>query len=183
METTQKRSRPRIRDGSQYLIVDRKARPAIHEATIREGVPADHAQAREIQQAAFGHEHWPFGDDPLKVAELAGGEMMAYLVWRRTFTDEFEILSLATHPKHQRKGVARALIHEFCSAHRGDVFLEVRESNHGAIAFYKSMGFGKTGVRHAYYGDNGEGAVVMKLRNSDRFSSMASPGRRLRHRK
>ena len=164
METSQLRSKIRIRDGSQYLIVDRSARPVIHEATIREGVPADHAPAKEVQLAAFGEAHWPFGDEPFKVAELAGGEMMGYMVWRRTFTDEFEILSLATHPRHRRKGVARALVHEFCSAHKGDVFLEVRESNAGAIAFYESMGFEKTGIRHSYYGDNGEGAIVMKLR-------------------
>ncbi len=164
MEANQKRSRRKIRDGSQYLIVERKGRPVITEATIREGVPADHARATEIQQAAFGHEHWPFGDEPFKVAELTGGEMMGYLVWRQTFTDEFEILSLATHPMHRRKGVARALIHDFCSRHRGDVFLEVRDSNDGAIAFYESMGFEKSGIRHAYYGDTGEGAIVMKLR-------------------
>jgi ribosomal-protein-alanine acetyltransferase len=160
---------PRIRDGSQYLIVERTVHdpnipPVFREATIREGVPADHAPAREIQQAAFGHVHWPFGDEPFKVAEFAGGEMMGYMVWRRTFDDEFEILSLAVHPGHRRKGVARALVHEFCSAHKGDVFLEVRESNRGAIAFYESLGFERTGVRHAYYGDSGEGAIVMKLR-------------------
>jgi len=167
MGSNQNNSRLRIRDGSQYLIVERKTRPVIHEATIREGVPADHAPAEEIQKAAFGDVHWPFGDEPFKVAELAGGEMMAYLVWRQTFTEEFEILSIATHPRHRRKGVARALIHEFCTAHRGDVFLEVRESNHGAIAFYESMGFEKTGIRHSYYGDNGEGAIIMKLHNAD----------------
>jgi ribosomal protein S18 acetylase RimI-like enzyme len=163
MVLERKRSRLRIRDGSQYLIVDPKHVPVIHEATIREGVPADYAQAEAIQQAAFGGVHWPFGDEPFKVAELAGGEMMAYMVWRQTFTDEFEILSLATHPKHRRKGVARALLHEFCSTHKGNLFLEVRESNHGAVAFYVSMGFEKTGIRHAYYGNTGEGAVVMKL--------------------
>ncbi|HEY3839513.1 MAG TPA: GNAT family N-acetyltransferase [Bryobacteraceae bacterium] len=169
MGTNQPGSKTRIRDGSQYLIVERKTvdhrtRPMIHEATIRDGVPADHAGAREIQMAAFGDVHWPFGDEPLKVAEIAGGEMLGYLVWRRTFDDEFEILSLATHPKHRRKGVARALIHDFCARHKGDVFLEVRESNLGAIAFYESIGFERTGVRHAYYGNNSEGAIVMKLR-------------------
>lgn len=163
MVATRKYPGTKIRAGSQYLIVDRKERPVISEATIRDGGPADHAQAEDIQRAAFGQLHWPFGDDPLKVAELRGGEMMGYLVWRRTFTDEFEILSLATHPRHQRKGVARALVHEFRSGHRGSVFLEVRESNDGAIAFYESLGFERTGVRHAYYGSNGEGAVVMRL--------------------
>jgi ribosomal-protein-alanine acetyltransferase len=153
-----------MRAGSQYLIVDRKSRPVISEAVIREGVPADHAPAEEIQRYAFGFVHWPFGDDPFKVAELAGGEMIAYMAWRRTFTDEYEILSLATHPDHRRKGVARALVRAFCAKHKGDVFLEVRESNHSAIAFYEAMGFTRTGVRHSYYGDTGEGAIVMKLR-------------------
>ena len=163
MGSNQLRSKRKIRDGSQYLIVERKKELVIHEAVIRDGVPADHAPAREIQQAAFGSEHWPFGEEPFKVAELASGEMMGYMVWRSTYTNEFEILSLATHPQHRRKGIARALVHEFCSGHKGDVFLEVRESNHGAIAFYESMGFAKTGVRHAYYADNGDGAIVMKL--------------------
>ncbi len=91
------------------------------------------------------------------------GQTVAYLVWRRTFTDEFEILSIATHPDHRRKGLARALIHEFCAGNRGDVFLEVRESNVGGLAFYRRLGFSQTGVRHSYYADNGDGAVVMKL--------------------
>jgi ribosomal protein S18 acetylase RimI-like enzyme len=163
MVTSQKRSTLKVRDGSQYLIVDRKSRPVICEAVIREGVPADHAPAAALQLEAFGDVHWPFGDDePFKVAEI-DGEIAAYLVWRRTFTDEFEILSIATHPRHRRKGLARALIHEFCSAYRGDVFLEVRETNLGAVAFYETLGFRSTGVRHSYYTDNGDGAIVMKL--------------------
>jgi len=97
MGPNQKHSKPKVRDGSQYLIVERKSRPVISVSVIRDGAPADHAAAEAIQMEAFGHVHWPFGDEPFKVAELAGGEMMGYMVWRRTFTDEFEILSLATH--------------------------------------------------------------------------------------
>lgn len=158
----EKHSKLRIRDGSQYLIVQRTGAPVISEAVIREGVPADHGPASAVQVAAFGQVHWPFGDEPFKVAEI-DGQTVAYLVWRRTFTDEFEILSIATHPDHRRKGLARALIHEFCAGNRGDVFLEVRESNVGGLAFYRRLGFSQTGVRHSYYADNGDGAVVMKL--------------------
>lgn len=157
-----KRSKLKVRDGSQYLIVDRKSVPVIREFIIREGVPADYAPATAVQTAAFGGIHWPFGDEPLKVAEI-DGEVVAYLVWRRTFTDEFEILSIATHPSYRRKGLARALIHEFCAAHKGNIFLEVRESDVGAIAFYEALGFSRTGVRHSYYADNGDGAIIMKL--------------------
>lgn len=164
MGSNQRHSKPRVRAGSQYLIVDRNSTPVICEATIREGVPADHAAAEAIQQAAFGGVHWPFGEEPFHVAELVSGEMIGYMVWRRTFTDEFEILSIATHPGHRRKGIGRALLHAFSAKNKGDVFLEVRESNQSAIAFYQAMGFEKTGVRHAYYGDSGEGAIIMKLR-------------------
>ena len=163
METRHRHPRRRLRGGSQYLIVERKPKPVIHEATIRDGAAADHGPAEAIQRAAFGEAHWTFGDEPLKVAELSNGEMLGYLVWRRTFDDEYEILSIATHPQHQRKGVARALIHEFCCQHKGNVFLEVRESNGGAIAFYEALGFVRTGIRHAYYGNTGEGAIIMKL--------------------
>jgi|ERR1043166_6700 len=164
MGARQGSSRQRIRDGSQYLIVDPTNRTLITEITIREGVPADHVQAIEVQKAAFGQVHWPFGEDAFRIAEMADGEMVGYLVWRPTYTDEFEILSIATQPKHQRKGVARALLREFCAAYKGDLFVEVRESNSVAIAFYSSMGFGETGIRHSYYGDTGEGAIIMKLR-------------------
>jgi len=162
MGSIQKRSKLKVHDGSQYLIVDRKNSPVISEFIIREGMPADYAPATAVQTAAFGNTHWPFGDEPLIVAEI-DGEVAAYMVWRRTFADEFEILSIATHPRHQRKGLARALIHEFCSAKKGNIFLEVRESNLGAIAFYEALGFRRTGLRHSYYADNSDGAVVMKL--------------------
>ncbi len=154
---------PTDRDDSQYLIVERKVPSVISVPVIRDGEPADYRAAEAIQMAAFGSVHWTFGDEPFKVAETIGGETIAYLVWRQTFTDEYEILSIATHPGHRRKGVARALIDDFRSAHKGDVFLEVRESNAAAIALYEHAGFVKAGVRHAYYSSDDEAAVVMKL--------------------
>jgi [ribosomal protein S18]-alanine N-acetyltransferase len=169
MGSNQQQQKLRLRDGSQSLIVERTGRPVTYEMLIREGAQADHAAAEELQNAAFGEAPWQFGDDRFYVAELADGEMLGYLVWRQTFTDEFEILSIAVHPTQQRKGVGRALMQEFLAANvsvlnRGDVFLEVRESNVGAIEFYQSMGFETTGVRPAYYSDSGERAIVMRLR-------------------
>jgi ribosomal-protein-alanine N-acetyltransferase len=138
--------------------------PAARQIVIRKGTTADHRAAEAIQLAAFGHVHWPFRDDLFLVAEL-DGEMAAYMVWRQTaYPDEFEILSFATHPRHQRKGLARRLMEAFRRERRGDCFLEVRESSAGARAFYQTMGFEETGTRHAYYKNNSEGAIVMKLR-------------------
>jgi ribosomal-protein-alanine N-acetyltransferase len=39
--------------------------------------------------------------------------------------------------------------------------LEVRTSNHGAIAMYEHFGFRRAGHRRRYYHDNGEDALIM----------------------
>ena len=41
--------------------------------------------------------------------------------------------------------------------------LEVRVSNHGAIAMYERLGFRRAGRRRRYYSDNGEDAMIMWL--------------------
>jgi ribosomal-protein-alanine N-acetyltransferase len=43
------------------------------------------------------------------------------------------------------------------------LLLEVRASNAPALALYRSAGFFEHGVRRAYYSDNGEDAVEMRL--------------------
>jgi ribosomal-protein-alanine N-acetyltransferase len=67
----------------------------------------------------------------------------------------------------RRKGAARALMEEAAQRGRraGAVLatLEVRRSNHGAIALYRSLGYRQVGIRPNYYVDEGEDAIVMVL--------------------
>jgi len=87
--------------------------------------------------------------EPLKPALVA-----AYCLHRQVL-DELEILQLATHPSHQRQGLARRLIGEVlgcagrsnCAA----AFLEVRRSNIAALALYQGAGFRVCGLRRGYY--------------------------------
>ncbi|MEI9967207.1 MAG: GNAT family N-acetyltransferase [Terracidiphilus sp.] len=44
-----------------------------------------------------------------------------------------------------------------------EITLEVRASNHAALAFYSRAGFSQTGTRPAYYADPVEDAVLMRL--------------------
>jgi len=44
------------------------------------------------------------------------------------------------------------------------VFLDVRESNESAIAFYEKWGFCKKGRRAGYYHDPEEAAIVMEMK-------------------
>jgi [ribosomal protein S18]-alanine N-acetyltransferase len=77
--------------------------------------------------------------------------------------DEAHVLTVAVHPDHRRRGLATALLTGAlaAAAERGATAatLEVRESDDGAQALYRRLGFVAAGVRPGYYCD--EGAVIM----------------------
>ena len=90
-------------------------------------------------------------------------EENGFLVARTLAADEHEILNLAVTPDSRRKGVARALLGSALESFHGSVFLEVRESNGVAQAFYKSLGFKELSRRQGYYSSPSEAGIVMKF--------------------
>ena len=80
---------------------------------------------------------------------------------------ECHLLTLCVAPEFQRRGFGRrlfALLLERAARLGAETcFLEVRRSNAGAIALYRSMGFNQVGERKGYYpnGAQPEDAVVM----------------------
>jgi ribosomal-protein-alanine N-acetyltransferase len=113
---------------------------------------------------------WPeAGFDPLLgpftcVAVTEDGTVAAYVVARGVL-DEAEILNLAVHPDHARRGLGTALvqavIQDLGRAGARRVFLEVRVSNAGAQAFYTRLGFEARGWRRGYYTHPREDALVL----------------------
>jgi ribosomal-protein-alanine N-acetyltransferase len=97
-----------------------------------------------------------------------GARVCAFINYWLVGGDELQIMNIAVDPEHRRRGYAHALLQEaITSAWNGGVqslFLEVRESNHGAQALYTRFGFQTIGVRPHYYSDNHEDAFVMQLR-------------------
>jgi [ribosomal protein S18]-alanine N-acetyltransferase len=89
------------------------------------------------------------------------------IVVGRQVLDEAEILNLAVTTGMRRQGEGRALVshilQRFAEHTVSRVFLEVRESNTGAIAFYRGLGFQAVGARRDYYRDPTEAAMVMEL--------------------
>lgn len=78
--------------------------------------------------------------------------------------DEAEILTLAVHPAHRRRGLAKLLLSRF-SEEAGSVgvkrvFLDVAEDNIVARNLYTTAGFSLSGRRKAYYSD-GQDAMIM----------------------
>lgn len=81
---------------------------------------------------------------------------------------EAEILTIAVHPDMRRQHIAKTLLteaHAFAkTANVEEVFLEVADQNHAAIALYESAGYTRQGIRKDYYtGPKGEhiSAIVM----------------------
>lgn len=80
-------------------------------------------------------------------------------------SDESEILNLAVHPGARRQGVGSAildaLLAECDRRNFRQVALEVRVSNAGAIALYRSRGFETVGIRRRFYTAPVEDAYTM----------------------
>ena len=81
--------------------------------------------------------------------------------------DEGEILRIAIRKNMRMAGMGKKLLssvlNEMMKSGCSSAFLEVRASNNGAAAFYKSVGFEEIGIRKGYYRDNGEDAKLFKL--------------------
>ncbi|HKO03502.1 MAG TPA: ribosomal protein S18-alanine N-acetyltransferase [Candidatus Acidoferrales bacterium] len=99
------------------------------------------------------------------VADHAGE--IAGFVLARYAGGEMEILNLAVARDARRKGTGRALVRAAINqgAARGAAraFLEVRESNAAALAFYASLGFAPAGRRSGYYRDPVEDALLLTV--------------------
>jgi ribosomal-protein-alanine N-acetyltransferase len=102
----------------------------------------------------------------VNVAELRD-TIAGYIVYWIVL-NEVHLLNLAVHPNWRRIGIASALIHHLVhtakTENTTEIYLEVRVSNRSAQTLYRKFGFKPIGIRHGYYSDNDEDAVVMCLR-------------------
>jgi tRNA threonylcarbamoyladenosine biosynthesis protein TsaB len=95
------------------------------------------------------------------------GEEIIGFVSGRPMGEEGEILNLAMKPKSRKRGIGKTLVQQLLQvfAQKGvlKVFLEVRKSNSGAIAFYERLGFRQVRERPAYYGNPPESALILAI--------------------
>jgi len=141
----------------------------MEEVVIRDGRAGDLMGIAAIQAESPEVPGWPVEDYlsyQLDVAEHAG-EIVGFLVTRRLVEGEAEVLNVAVARSARRRGVARRLLRQAMARWPGAWFLEVRESNLGAQACYRELGFREVGKRPGYYlsreGNSTEGGIVMEL--------------------
>lgn len=81
----------------------------------------------------------------------------------RVIADEAELLTIATHPHMQRRGLARACMRTWHQTARGlgatRGFLDVAADNRPALALYTACGYRRCGLRPGYYPRRDGGAV------------------------
>ena len=83
----------------------------------------------------------------------------------QVFGKEVHVTNMAVEPESRRAGFASALLLECVriGLERGArwLTLEVRSGNKEARLFYLEFGFEELGLRHRYYTDTGEDAIIM----------------------
>jgi ribosomal-protein-alanine N-acetyltransferase len=97
------------------------------------------------------------------LAAFDGATMTGYLICSR-YDTVWHLMNVSVDPDRRRERIATALLTaliERIGDPQGQLTLEVRQSNHGAIALYERFGFRSAGIRRRYYQDNGEDAVIM----------------------
>ncbi len=101
---------------------------------------------------------------------ISGRPLLGYAIFHLLGSDS-ELLSIATRESEQRKGIGTQLLTEGLDKLNEDgdqCFLEVRDSNTKARAFYEKNGFKLYNIRKKYYSD-GEDAALYKFTRSCPF--------------
>ena len=126
----------------------------------------------EIEKLCFSD---PWSESSI-AAELTGrlscwlvavddGAVVGY-IGSQSVLGESDMMNVAVHPAHRRRGIAEALIRalsrELMLAGNRCLTLEVRASNASAIALYEKLGFDMVGRRPNYYRHPKEDAIIMR---------------------
>lgn len=124
---------------------------------IRRLGPSDAPLMSTIHRKSFPA-GWPPDEMRLHIDKdlcLGLGDPLAAFILVQIGGDQADILTIATHPDHRRKGLARKLLSAAETALREDnvltLFLDVSELNDSAKSLYKSCGYQAVGRRPRYY--------------------------------
>ncbi len=134
---------------------------------VRKGGAVDLPKVRALQAEALPSSKW----DPIHYLShefytaYYDGALAGFLVARRTADDEREILNIAVAEPYRRLRIGERLLRSMMdNPVKGEIFLEVRESNTGAQRLYERVGFQTIGRRPNYYDDPPETALIMRIK-------------------
>ena len=110
---------------------------------------------------------WAVIKEEIKEVRKSNGKAAGFIsVW--CVCGEAEINNIGVLEKFRRMGIAKALFDSAYNAAKAEKwYLEVRESNLGAISFYEKLGFERVGMRKNFYTAPTENAVLMALQPTE----------------
>jgi [ribosomal protein S18]-alanine N-acetyltransferase len=144
--------------------------------TIRPMTPADIDAVMTIAADLPGAPHWPRssyeaifapGSSPQHIAIVAHTSALDIVGFAiaSVLPPQAELESIAVPSHFQRQGLAGRLFTALQASLRAhncsQILLEVRQSNHAALALYRALGFSQTALRPAYYSNPVEDAILM----------------------
>ena len=118
------------------------------------------------QESAFSSS---FADSYFSYKLLDDNGQIQGFYFAQLILEQLELFNICIATDIQGKGYGKALLQHFLQEGRSrgatEAFLEVRSSNHSAIALYEKCGFSKTGIRKNYYehADNKADALIMSI--------------------
>src|SRR2546430_12641206 len=155
-----------------------RADPAEERSVIRDIRPGDVEALADIVREAEQAATWSTNSYAKLITEKGvlslvaerHGQIIGFLIGRQV-ADEAEILNLALKRQSRRRGQGGLLLQtgldEFRRRNAKRAFLEVRNSNSSAIAFYSKHGFVPSGKRKGYYRNPDEDALCMEQKLTD----------------
>jgi ribosomal-protein-alanine acetyltransferase len=142
---------------------------------VRRATLNDLPRIMELERESPTAAHWPTAQYEAMLAVPESSRLLLIIedqavvgfLIANNIADEWEIENVLVASVLRRRGLASQLLRTFLGmalqSGRKSIFLEVRESNQPARAFYEKSGFLQTGRRSRYYRDPIEDAVVYKL--------------------
>ena len=153
-------------DGPRFREARSSDQPAIREI-LREANLSYHSAKQSGQSPVNSNFSVPAAGRTYNYVCERDGKITGVLQWRN-IREESEILTIAVRPELRRRGNATFIMREFVKLMHEQgiqqIFLEVRESNLGAIALYRKFGFAIAGRRANYYQNPDESAFLLSLK-------------------
>ena len=132
----------------------------------------DVSQVARLEALCFSH---PWSErsvaseltNPLSLWLVAAeDDLVVGYVGSQSVLGEADMMNVAVHPEHRRRGIARELVERLVEALKAkEVYcltLEVRASNAPAKALYEALGFAQVGRRPNYYRNPKEDALILR---------------------
>ena len=100
------------------------------------------------------------------VAEDESGELAGFVIGVMTSKKWAHMITIDVHPDHRRKSLGADLMRlaekELYGEGAKRIFLEVMETDQGALSFYESLGYSSIAIQKHYYGKGKHAKVLMK---------------------